>query len=203
MCVTCYRTIDKLQVNVLYTSGKLEASFPLPPDAWNVKFVRYSALLSDAVDEGLSKLGRLPKDAIYETLKTDFSMRRNDIPMRFSEFSNILLENIGPVAKPVLEYIVDRFSYELRTESLSYIDLGESIERVDMILKGNLTLSEGSNHASRTASVRPKAIPLTDNQLDFLKTNGSIVASAAPQGTDPRKSGRMKNRRCSKINSGT
>jgi hypothetical protein len=183
MCVTCYRTIDKLQVHALYTSGKPEASFPLPPDAWNVRFVRYSALLSDAVDEGLSKLGRLPKDAVYEALKTDFSMRRKDIPMRFAEFSSILLENIGPGAKPVLEYIVDRFSYGLRTESLSCIDLAESIKRVDMILKGGLTLSEGSNHASRTVSVSRKgetidcthaSIPLTDNPPVFLETNDSF-----------------------------
>lgn len=153
--------------------------------------MRYSALLSDAVDEGLSKLGRLPRDAIYKALKTDFSMRRKDIPMRFSEFSNILLENIGPVAKPVLEYIVDRFSSGLRTESLSYIDLPQSIKRVDMILKGSLALSERSNHACRTVSVPPKgetidcphaAIPLTDNQLDFRKTNDSVVASAARDG---------------------
>jgi hypothetical protein len=134
---------------VLYISGKLEASFPLQADAWKVRFVRYSALLSDAVDEGLSKLGQLPKDAIYEALKTDFSMRRKDIPMRFSEFSNILLENIGPVAKPVLEYIVDRFSYGLRTESLSYIDLGESIKRVDTILRGS----------RRTQKKQPRTMP--------------------------------------------
>jgi hypothetical protein len=197
---------------VLYTSGRIEASFPLQPDAWNVRFVRYSALLSDAVDDGLSKLGRLPKDAIYEALKTEFSMRRKDIPLRFAEFSGILLENIGPGAKPVLEYIVDRFSCELRTESLSSIDLGESIKRVDMILKGSLAISEGGNHAFRTVSEPPKGetidcthatIPLTDNQLDFIKTNDSVVASEAPQGTDNRKSGRMRNRRCSKVNSRT
>lgn len=197
---------------MLYTSGKLEASFPLPPDVWNVRFVRYSALLLGAVDEGLSKLGQLPKDAIYEALKTDFSMRRKDIPMRFSEFSNILLENIGPVAKPVLEHIVDRFSYGLRTESLSYIDLGESIKRVEMILKGSLTLSEGSNHLSRTVSVPPKgetidhthaSIPLTDSQPDFPGTNDSVVPSTAPQETYSRMSGRMRNRRCRKINSRT
>jgi hypothetical protein len=199
-------------VHVLYSSGRLEASFTLSPDAWNVRFVKYSALLSDAVDEGLSKLGRLPKDAVYEALKTDFSMRRKDIPTRFSEFSSILLENIGPVAKPVLEYVVDRFSYGIGTESLSSIDLGESIKRVDMILKGSLTLPEGSNHASRTVSVPAKGetidctrlgVPLTDNELDLLKTNHSVVASAAPQGTHSRKSGRMRNQRCCKVNSNT
>jgi hypothetical protein len=101
-----------------------------------VRPARYSTLITDAVDEGLSKLGRSPKNAIYEALETDFSMRREDIPMRFAEFSSILLENIGSGTKPVLEYIVDRFSCGIHDESLSCIELGESIKRVDTILKG-------------------------------------------------------------------
>jgi hypothetical protein len=78
----------------------------LPADAWRVKLVRYSGLLSDAVDEGLRALGQAPKNAIYEVLKADFSMRKIDIPMRFAEFSSILKENIGPGATPLLEFIV-------------------------------------------------------------------------------------------------
>ena len=105
----------------------------------------YTGLLSDAVDEGLSKLGQLPKRAIYEALETDFSMPKKDIPTRFTEFSSILLGNIGPAAKPLLEYIIDRFSTGLHAESLSSIDLDESIKQVkqvDMILKGKINLSE-------------------------------------------------------------
>jgi hypothetical protein len=98
----------------------------------------YSGLLSDAVDEGLSRLGQLPKKAIYEALETEFSMPKNDIPTRFMEFSTILLGSIGPAATPLLEYIVDRFSIGLPTESLSSIDLDESIKRVDMIVKGTI-----------------------------------------------------------------
>jgi hypothetical protein len=98
---------------------------------------RYSALIRDAVDEGLGRLGQSPKEAIYEALETNFSMQRKDIPTRFAEFSSILLENIGPSTKPVLQYIVDRFSCGIHDESLSSIDLDESIKRVDTILKGS------------------------------------------------------------------
>jgi hypothetical protein len=102
----------------------------------------YAGLLSDAVDEGLSKLGQLPKRAVYEALETDFGMPKKDIPTRFTEFSSILLESIGPAARPLLEYIVDRFSLSLPTESLSSIDLNESIRRVDMILKSTINVPE-------------------------------------------------------------
>jgi hypothetical protein len=113
---------------------------------------RFSALITDAVDEGLSMLGRLPKKAFYEALETDFSMRRKDIPMRFGEFSSILLENVGPGTKPVLEHIVDRFSSGIHDRSLSYIDLDESIKRVDTILKdGQLVRS----HRQRTTKTTP------------------------------------------------
>jgi hypothetical protein len=101
-----------------------------------VRSAKYSALIADAVDEGLGKLGQSPKDAIYEALETDFSMPRKDIPTRFAEFSSILLVNIGPSARPLLEYIVDRFSRGIHDESLSCIDLPESIKRVDVILNG-------------------------------------------------------------------
>jgi hypothetical protein len=111
------------------------AGSPLLSGAWDVRSARYSALITDAVDEGLSKLGQSPKNAIYKALETDFSMRREDIPMRFAEFSSILLDNIGSGTKPVLEYIVDRFSCGIHDESLSCIELGESIKRVDTILK--------------------------------------------------------------------
>jgi hypothetical protein len=117
-----------------------------------MKPMMYSGLLSDAVDEGLSKLGELPKRAVYEALETDFSMRKKDIPTRFTEFSSILLGNIGPSARPVLEYIVDRFSTDLRTKSLASIDLDESIKRVDMVLKGSINLP---NDIDRSSGVGP------------------------------------------------
>jgi hypothetical protein len=164
-----------------------------------VKFVRYSGLLSDAVDEGLSALGQAPKKAIYEVLKTDFSMRKTDIPMRFAEFSNILKENIGLGATPLLEFIVDRFSQGLHIESMSSIDLDESIKRVDMILNGNLALPDRGDDASHTVSVLPSAktvdngsgsTPLTHGPPGFPGTNRSIAMSTTSQETGDKIPGR-------------
>lgn len=174
--------------------------------------MKYSGLLSDAVDEGLSALGQSPKESIYEVLKTDFSMRKTDIPMRFAEFSSILKENIGPGATPLLEFIVDRFSRGLHIESLASIDLNESIKRVDMILKGNLTLPEGGDHASRRASVTTNgktiddtrdSIRLTHSQPSFPGTKRSIAVKTSSQETDKRMLGRTKSRRHSRGSSGT
>jgi len=175
----------------------------LPADVWRVKFVRYSGLLSDAVDEGLSALGQAPKKAIYEVLKTDFSMRKTDIPMRFAEFSSILKENIGLGATPLLEFIVDRFSQGLHIESLSSIDLDESIKRVDMILNGNLAVSNRDEHVShiepmlpgvKTADDSYGSIQLTSGPASPPDANRSIFISKASQGTDKKILGRIKSR---------
>jgi len=194
----------------LTLAGKLGTSFPLPADVWRVKFVRYSGLLSDAVDEGLSALGQAPRKAIYEVLKTDFSMRKSDIPMRFAEFSSILKENIGLGATPLLEFIVDRFSQGLHIESLSSIDLDESIRRVDMILNGDLAVSNGGEHVLHTGSALPSgktaddsygSIQLTHSPPSFTDANRSIAISKTSQRTDNRILGRSRSRSRSRTNS--
>jgi hypothetical protein len=165
--------------------------------------MRYSGLLSHAVDEGLTALGQAPKKAIYEVLETDFSMRKTDIPMRFAEFSSILKENIGPGATPLLEFIVDRFSQELHTESLSSIDLDESIKRVHMIMNGDLALSNRGDDVSHTVSVLPGGLAVDDSigsiQLrqsppGFPGANRSIAISTTSQETDKDVSGRSRGR---------
>jgi hypothetical protein len=182
----------------------------LPADAWRVKSVRYSGLLSDAVDQGLRALGQAPKNAIYEVLKTDFSMRKTDIPMRFAEFSSILKENIGPGATPLLEFIVDRFSQGAHIESLSSIDLDESIKRVDMIVNGNLALSNCGHEASLTVSALPSGktadnscgpIQLTQGRPSLPGANRSIAISTSSQETDKKIPGRSRSRSRSKTNS--
>jgi len=184
----------------------------LPPDARSAMIVRYSGLLSDAIDEGLTALGELPKDVIYETLRTDFSMRKSDIPMRFVEFSSILKENIGLGARPLLEFIINRFSDGLRIGSLSCIDLDESIKRVEMILKGDLKLPLVRDHGSDTVSVTQNgktidetcgSIRLTSSQIGCPDTSRSIDVKTPSQETHKRMLGRAKNRGCRKANSET
>jgi hypothetical protein len=171
--------------------------------------VRYSGLLSDAVDEGLSALGQAPKKAIYEVLKTDFCMQKTDIPRRFAEFSSILKENIGLGATPLLEFIVDRFSQGLHIESLSSIDLDESIKRVDMILNGDLALSNRSEHAPHTVSVLPSSkaaeesygsIQLGHSAPSFPGANRSIAISTTSQETVKKNPGRGRSRSRSRTN---
>lgn len=160
-----------------------------------MNLLRYSELLSDAVHEGLNALGQLPRDAIYEILKTDFSMEKTDIPVRFAEFSSILKENIGTSAEPLLEFIVDRFYHGLRIESRSSIDLDQSIKQVDMIVKGDIALPNKDGRVSPTASVRDRgkttdntygSIQLTPDQLDAPGVNRSIAVSRISQETDRR-----------------
>jgi hypothetical protein len=163
--------------------------------------MRYSGLLSDAVDDGLSKLGQLPKKAIYEALETDFSMRKKDIPTRFTEFSSILLGNIGPSARPVLEYIVDRFSTGLPTESLSSIDLDESIKRVDMILKGSINLPNNIHRSSTVRRVQfkhkaAKTIHASLRNVPRSESKQTSESDTSPSGhQSTRKGGLGKNRK--------
>jgi hypothetical protein len=136
----------------------------LPAKVQSESYVRYSGLLSDAIDEGLAALGQLPKDAIYEALKTNFSMQKKDIPARFAEFSNILRDNIGPSAEPLLGFIIDRFCREIRIESMSSIDLDESISRVHLIVKGALAAPAGIFMVPLIAGREPS------RDLDVLST---------------------------------
>jgi hypothetical protein len=130
--------------------------------------------------------------------------------MRFAEFSNILKENIGLGAIPLLEFIVDRFGQGLHIESLSSIDLDESIKRVDMILNGNLALSNRGDDASRTISVLPSGKTVDDSygSIEFTRTspsfpgaNRSIAISTTSQETDKKIAGRSRSRSRSKTNS--
>jgi hypothetical protein len=105
--------------------------------------------LSDAIDEGLDILGNSPKEAIYEALETDFSMRKADIPTRLIEFCDILRETLGRSAEPLLEFIVNQFYHELRVESIPLRDLDQSIERAGKILKSDLFVPHDSDHTSK------------------------------------------------------
>lgn len=203
MCVTHYRTTDEVRAH---------ASEIPPPYARNVRFVMYSQLLSDAVDEGLSALGQLTKNTIYELLKTDYGMKDTDIPTRFPEFSSIMIENLGPSVRPLLEFVIERFYHGLRTESPTSTDLDEAINRVDAILRGDPTLDDGSDHASPAARVQNgktagdtcSSNRSTLTQPDLPDTNHSISVSTIPlRETGKKMSRTTESRSSSNVNSKT
>ena len=173
--------------------------------------MKYSGLLSDAVEQGLRALGELPKDAIYKQLETGFSMPKAQIPSRFSEFSGILRDNIGPSAEPLLEFIIDKFCHEVQMESIPCADLDESISRVDLILKGDLVPSNQRNHASHLGPAQPNdkvndrtcnSIKLTRNQINPPGIMKSVDMTTASQQQNKESSRRTSSRRSSKPNSG-
>lgn len=194
------------------TVGRNGIRFPLVPEVCRGRFVRYSGLLSDAVDEGLGALGKLSKNAIYEALRTNFSMEKEDIPSRFTEFSSILRDNIGPSAEPLLGFIIDRFCSEIRIESMPSIDLDESISRVDMIVKGDHANADQHDRASRRVSVTPKSntkdetydsVGLTRNQINPSGTKSSIIIRTSSRGQSKRMPTRITSPRLSRPKSRT
>jgi len=128
--------------------------------------VRYSGMLSDAIDEGLSVLGEMPMQAIYGALENDFDMQKADIPARFAEFSRILRDSMGSAAEPILKFIIDRFYHELQVEPNHTTDLEDSITHLGMILKGDLPAS-GERDQSGNSEV------LEGHSTDFV---GSIAS---------------------------
>jgi hypothetical protein len=167
----------------------------LPANVQSGSFVRYSGLLSDAVDEGLAALGQLPKDAIYKALKTNFSMQKEDIPARFDEFSDILRDNIGPSAEPLLGFIIDRFCREIRIEFMPSIDLNESISRVHMIVKGHHAKGDRHDRVPRevpvmingnTADGICDSPRLMRNQTNSPGTKGPIIIKTGSRGQSKR-----------------
>ncbi len=59
----------------------------------------FRKILLEAVDEGLSLLGDLPKQALYAHLERAFSLKRQDLPYRIEEFAKAIEEIFGQGAK--------------------------------------------------------------------------------------------------------
>jgi hypothetical protein len=89
--------------------------------------VIYPRFFVEVVDEGLDVLGEAPKKAIYELLEADYAMQRDEIPMRFIEFSKVLRDNMGRAVDPLLEFIVDSFFLKLHIEPPKWTDLDDGI----------------------------------------------------------------------------
>lgn len=53
---------------------------------------RFSQLLLEAIDEGLSSLGESPKQSIYYHLEKDFNISRQEIPQKIENFTAAIEE---------------------------------------------------------------------------------------------------------------
>ena len=105
--------------------GKV-ALFRVPLGVINLHTANHSRLLSEAIDEGLGILGERPMQAIYNELEVGFHIPKSEIPMRFSEFSTILNNTLGPTGSSIVDFIVDRFYERLGEKSTLNIDIVEN-----------------------------------------------------------------------------
>lgn len=79
----------------------------------------FKKLLLEAVDEGLSSLGDLPKQAIYFYLEKTFKIKKQDIPSKIEEFTDAIEKIFGPGAK-ILEIRIMKHLYKKVGPSFEY-----------------------------------------------------------------------------------
>ena len=94
----------------------------------------YGEVFACAVEQALSLLGQAPKEIIYVMLESDYGISKNDIPIRFAEFSDVLSKVLGPGAELILKSIIERFYVKLEIEVPEEIDLAEAVANVRRLL---------------------------------------------------------------------
>jgi len=76
-------------ITIQASTDKLE----LPEDRSGQE--KFNQILSEAIDEALSSMGEPVKNAVYQHLKNDFSIEKNQIPNKINEFSDIIHKIFG------------------------------------------------------------------------------------------------------------
>ncbi len=71
----------------------------------------FPQILLECIDEGLSVLGNEPREALYQFLKTIFSLSREDIPDHVPDFAAGLSKALGGASK-VIERVILRKLFE-------------------------------------------------------------------------------------------
>lgn len=87
-------------------------TFPKANDS-DKKFDQY---LLEAIDETLSSLGEVVKNAVLEHLKNEFQINKNDIPQKICDFSKIVHKVFGLGADRLELKIVKNLSSKLQVD---------------------------------------------------------------------------------------
>lgn len=87
-------------------------TFPKANDS-DKKFDQY---LLEAIDETLSSLGEVVKNAVIEHLKNEFQINKNDIPQKICDFSKIVHKVFGLGADRLELKIVKNLSSKLQVD---------------------------------------------------------------------------------------
>jgi len=92
-----------------------------------------TALISEAIDNGLASFGEQFKQSIYFLLKKDYQIEKNEIPTRISEFAKALIEIVGEGSRLIEMKIIQNlhenakgFIYFPRGDDLVFAEYIES-----------------------------------------------------------------------------
>ncbi len=90
----------------------------------------FKEVLLAAIDEGLSSLGDSPRQAIFYHLEASFQLRKDDIPMNLTGFTQAL-ERIFGTGTPYIETIITKSLYAklgLNFQDIQDADLVQSVD---------------------------------------------------------------------------
>jgi hypothetical protein len=73
----------------------------------------FNQALLDAIDEGFSSLGNLPKETILRNLETHFQMKKADIPLNLAKLEDILKAVFGSGTQSLEKIITERLCEKL------------------------------------------------------------------------------------------
>lgn len=87
-------------------------------------------LMLEAVEEGLSSLGKTSKQAIYLYLETTFKIKKQDIALKIEKFTEAIEEIIGPgaklleieIMKQLYRKIGQNFKYSSKQKNLTFTE---------------------------------------------------------------------------------
>jgi hypothetical protein len=88
-------TIDQASLASKDSSEKADKTAPNSHISTEAISEEFDKLLLEAIDDALSSLGEAVKNSIYSHLQNDFKIKRDEIPDRIYEFSDILHKIFG------------------------------------------------------------------------------------------------------------
>jgi hypothetical protein len=73
----------------------------------------FNQALLEAIDEGLSSLGKLPREAILHNLEDHFKIKKEDIPLNLTKFDDLLEKIFGSGTQYLERTIAQRLCEKL------------------------------------------------------------------------------------------
>lgn len=92
----------------------------------------FNRALLEAIDEGFSLLGHLPREAIFHNLEASFQMKKEDIPLNLARFKVFLETTFGSGTRYMEGIIINRLceKLDLPSGTLGNSDLGVCVDEL-------------------------------------------------------------------------